>query len=191
MKSTFTEGQLLSMIAQDDRDAFEMIYHQYWDALYTAALRRLRNAAQAQDIVQEIFISLWERRTELQINNLSAYLQTAVRYRVYNYIARDAVPEVFYEPFEAIAVHPVSADTMIIEKELLELADAYIAALPKKRQRIFNLYFEENLTTREIASRLSISQKTVQNQLGIAMNGLRTHILPIVIFFIVLSGIFR
>jgi RNA polymerase sigma-70 factor (ECF subfamily) len=189
MENSFTEQQLLSMMADNDRKAFEIIYRRYWNDLYNAAYRRLKNAEQVEDIVQDIFIRFWERRATLQIENLSAYLHTAVRYKVYNYISRDAVTDAFYEPFEAIAVYPVSADAMIIEKELLQLTEDYFATLPKKRQRIFSLYFNEELSTREIAARLNISQKTVQNQLCTTMNGLRAHILPVIIFFVLLLSI--
>jgi RNA polymerase sigma-70 factor (ECF subfamily) len=188
MENSFTGQQLLSQMRNNDRNAFEAIYRQYWNELYNAAYRRLKNTEQAEDIVQEIFIRFWERRSDLQVENLTAYLHTAVRNRVYNYITRNMVKESFYEPFESIAIYTASADTMIIEKELLQLADAYIEALPRKRQRIFALYFNEDLSTAEIAGRLQISKKTVQNQLRIALNGLRTHILPI-IFALVFSSL--
>lgn len=189
MENSFTEQQLLSMMADNDRKAFEIIYRRYWNDLYNAAYRRLKNTEQVEDIVQDVFIKFWERRSNLQIENLSAYLHTAVRYKVYNYISRDAVTEAFYEPFEAIAVYPVSADALVVEKELLQLAESYIASLPPKRQRIFTLYYNENLSIGEISEQLKISRKTVQNQLHTAMNGLRTHLLPLIIFIFILTFI--
>lgn len=189
MKDLITEQQLLSRIAGDDREAFEIIYDRYWDELYEAAGRRLHNTAQAEDIVQEIFVRLWERRADLQVKDLTAYLHTAVRYKVYNYISRDAVAGSFYEPFNIITT--AGADAVIIEKELLHLAAAYITALPAKRRRIFNLYFNDDLSTGEIADRLNISQKTVQNQIGLAMNGLRASLLPVLLFILFLFGLPR
>lgn len=186
MENTVDDQRLLSLIAANDRSAFEIIYRRYWPELYAAAYRRLKNTVQAEDIVQNIFIKLWMRRSSLQVHDLSAYLHTAVRYNIYNYIARDAVTETFYEPFEAIAAYPVSADATILEKELLNLVRIYIAALPRKRRRIFSLYFDENLSTFEIAEKLKISQKTVQNQLGTTMHGLRAQLLPIIILLVCL-----
>lgn len=186
MKETFTESELLSLMAQDNKDAFEVIYRKYWKGLYVAALKRLNNKEQAEDIVEDIFIRFWEKRACLKVKNLKAYLYTAVRYKVYNYISRDVVSQAFYEPFEAITVHPESADSVIIEKELQQLAEMYIEALPPKRKKIFTLYFDENLSTREIAERLKVSQKTVQNQLGNAINGLRAHVLPPLIGLVIL-----
>lgn len=190
MENSFTDQQLLSLMAENDREAFEIIYHRYWHLLYDAAFRRLKNRQQSEDIVQEIFVRLWERRSELKVGDLSAYLHTAVRYKIYNYISRNVVSETFYEPFEIISVCPTGADARILEKELYQLLDAYINTLPKKRQRIFTLYLNENLSTREIATRLNISQKTVQNQLGLAINGLKTRMLPAIISLIVLISLY-
>lgn len=187
MKDTFTEQQLLFLLAESDKEAFSIIYRKYWNELYCEAYKRLRNKEQAEDIVEEIFINLWERRANSQIENLSAYLHTVVRYKVYNYVTRSKVSEAFYDPFETLIATSTSADAAIIGKELEQLVYAYIATLPQKRKRIFNLYFDENLSTREISTRLNISQKTVQNQLGTAINGLRAHLLPVLICLIFLS----
>lgn len=186
MDNTFTDQELLKLMSENDRGAFNLIYRKYWKGLYLAAYKRLRNQEQSEDIVQEVFIKFWIRRAELKIENLSAYLQTAVRYQVYNYVSRDLVNKAFYEPFEALTTLPVSADNLIIEKELLQLAVDYITALPRKKRQIFLLHMNENLSTNEIAARLNISRKTVQNQLSVAMSGLREAILPVV-FILLLS----
>ena len=70
---------------------------------------------------------------------------------------------------------------MLLEKELLDLVQSYINSLPEKRKQIFLLHIKDNLSTKEIAERLNISQKTVQNQLGTSMQGLHTRIAPIII----------
>lgn len=181
-----TDQELLLLMAEDDREAFEIIYRRYWSELYDAAYRRLKNTSQAEDIVQNIFIDLWLRRAACHIQHLPAYLHTAVRYNIYNFIARDAVNDSFYEPFEAVAAYPAGGDAWVIEKELLSLVNAYLAALPKKRHLIFTLYFNENLSTEEIAKQLKISRKTVQNQLNTAMNGLRASLLPLLLLFLLL-----
>jgi len=179
--NSFTDQELLLLIAENNREAFEVIYRRYWNELYHAAHRRLKNTSQAEDIVQNIFVDLWLRRGDCRIRNLSAYLHTAVRYNIYNFIARDSVNNSFYEPFETIAAYPAGGDAWVIEKELVGLVNAYLATLPKKRYLIFSLYFNGNLSTEEIAKRLKISRKTVQNQLNTAMNGLRASLLPLLL----------
>lgn len=187
MNVSFTDQQLLSMVAEGDEHAFKEIYSRYWTGLYDTAFKRLKNSKQSQDIVQDVFIGLWERREDLQIRDLAAYLHTAVRYRVYNFVSRDLASEAFFEPFEAVVAYSAGADEMLIEKEIFQLATAYIATLPKKRKQIFTLYTEENLSTTEIARRLNISRKTVQNQLGTAISGLKANLLPVLLLLYYLS----
>jgi RNA polymerase sigma-70 factor (ECF subfamily) len=188
MKDSFGDEKLLRLMKEGDRESFKIIYQRYWHLLYQASYRRLANHDQSEDIAQEIFITLWERRRQLNITHLSAYLHTAVRYRVFNYVARDMAAGSFYQPFEDIVLASGEADTHLIEKELLQLADAYIAAMPRKRRQIYELYFNRNLSTREIAALMKISQKTVQNQLGNAINGLKSKVLPVCISLILLSA---
>jgi RNA polymerase sigma-70 factor (family 1) len=174
----YNDNDLLALLAQDDRNAFELLYQRYWLSLYDKAYQRLKNSQQAEDIVQDIFVTLWSRRAVLRINNLPGYLHTAVRFRVFNYVKRDLASEVFFEPFEAMAAHQEGADEHLMEKEMLCLINSYADTLPDKRRQIFLLHLQENMSTKEIAGQLRISQKTVQNQLGNALHGLRTHIVP-------------
>jgi RNA polymerase sigma-70 factor (ECF subfamily) len=185
---SYTDNELLALLSRDNRNAFELLYKRYWPELYDAAHQRLKNNQQAEDIVQDIFINLWSRRARLNIDNLPAYLHTAVRFRVFNYVHRDLAAETFYEPFEAIAICHSGADGQLLEKEMLQLVQAYADTLPEKRRRIFLMHLTGNLSTREIADQLRISQKTVQNQLGNALHGLRTHIVPAFILLVSILG---
>lgn len=177
-KALHTENRLLELVGHHDREAFELLYRRYWSQLYDAAFQRLKNGQQAEDIVQEIFIALWMHKDPLQIDNLPAYLHTAVRNRVLNYVARNKIADSFYEPLASLLSETATADSALRQKELLELMKAYIGSLPEKRKQIFALYLYHNLSTREIAERLHISQKTVQNQLHATMKGLRSRMVP-------------
>lgn len=188
MKDALQDEQLLQLMRDGDREAFKIIYQRYWHSLYQAAYRRLANHDQAEDIAQEIFVKLWERRRHLNIIHLRAYLHTAVRYRVYDFVVQDTAADAFYQPFEEVLLAAGQVDTDLIEKELWQLAEAYIAAMPRKRRQIFELYFNRNLPTHEIAARLNVSRKTVQNQLGNAVNGLRARVLPASICLVLLSA---
>lgn len=179
--TNYTDNELTTLIHNGDEPAFAELYNRYWLELYDTAYMRLRNKEQVEDIIQDIFIKLWIRRAELQIQNPQAYLHTAVRFRVFNYVERKSAHESFYEPFESIAYSSSPADEKILEKELLDLVHAYIEALPDKRKQIFLMHIKENLSTKEIAERLNISQKTVQNQLATSMQGLHNKIAPIII----------
>lgn len=178
---SYSDNELVTLLQQGSEESFAEIYNRYWVELYDAAYQRLKNKEQVEDIIQDVFVKLWIRRAELNINNAQAYLHTAIRFRVFNYVERENVHESFFEPFESIVSPHQSADERVLEKELLDLVQAYIESLPRKRKEIFLLHTRDNLSTKEIAERLNISQKTVQNQLGTTMQGLHNKIIPVIV----------
>jgi len=171
-----SDEDLLHLLRQGDRDAFNTIYERYWQTMYQSASRMLNLPEQAEDLVQDLFINLWVKRADYDIENLPAYLRKAVKSRVLNYIVRDQGKGSFFEPFESILGASFQAEELIREKELLELVAAYIRSLPAKRRAIFLLHYNQQLNTAEIARALGISQKTVQNQLNTAIQGLRSSV---------------
>ena len=178
--ANYTDTELTTLIAEGDKPAFAELYNRYWLELYNKAYQRLQNKEQVEDIIQDVFVKLWVRRAEVTIDNVQAYLHTAIRFGILNYMERKTGPKSFLDLFDAIAYSP-AADEVILEKELLVLISAYIDSLPNKRQKIFLMHMKENLSTLEIAERLNISQKTVQNQLATSMQGLHKKIAPIFI----------
>ncbi|HVY74695.1 MAG TPA: sigma-70 family RNA polymerase sigma factor [Puia sp.] len=168
---------LLNKLREGSVDSFNALYDKYWYTVYNSAFKRLRNHAQVQDIAQDIFASLWLRREELQIENLSAYLHTAVRNRVLNLFEK----EQRYVPIEQLMPEKVfhqqnQADALTLQHELIDRYGLLVDSLPSQRKIIFRQYYQEGRSTEEIAHELSLSRKTVQNQLGRAVTFLRTHL---------------
>lgn len=169
---------LLQKIASGDEKSFNILYEKYWKEIYNNCRRLLNDHEKAQDITQEIFVGLWLNRTKLHIDNLSAYLYIAVRNRLLRIFER----EKRFVPFEALmsisgnAVNNEHADFLTIKNEFLKAYDGLLNTLPPQRKKIFNYYFDEGLSTGEIADRLSLSRKTVQNQLGRAVSFLKTNL---------------
>jgi RNA polymerase sigma-70 factor (ECF subfamily) len=179
-----TDPQLCDLLRQGDREAFEMIYERYWQSLYVSANRLLRVRTQAEDIVQDLFINLWQKRAEYRIDNLEAYLRKALRSRVFNYLKRDQAKNSFYEPFEDMQQAAFSADQLVRDKEFLKLLADYIASLPSKRREIFLLKYRDQMNTAEIADQLGVSLKTVQNQLHTALTGLKDSLAVLLLIVI-------
>ncbi|WP_017257131.1 RNA polymerase sigma factor [Pedobacter arcticus] len=180
------EQTLLADLKLGCQDAFTQIYRKYWQVLYNAAYKRLGNKAHSQDAVQLVFTSLWDRRQKLEIQNISAYLHTAVKFQVFKQVARAPKTSEFLSAFENIITSPVATDDLVLEKEVLNLVKMWIEALPKKRKEIFLLHYNEGLPTDQIANKLNISRKTVQNQLNTANLALRlrlTQFLSLLILF--------
>jgi RNA polymerase sigma-70 factor (ECF subfamily) len=182
--STYNDAELLVFLRNGDGSAFEAIYPKYWLKLCDTAFKRLSEKEPAKDIVQNIFARLWLNRSTLAVDNLPAYLQTSVKHGVLNYLRKQKSSRYFEEPFEEILAEKEEADTKLLAKDLMELIHAYSNTLPSKRREIFLLRIKEKLSTREIAETLNISQKTVQNQLKTALDGLPSHLAPIVLLLI-------
>ena len=167
---------LFDLLKQGDESAFAAIYKLYWGELYNAAYKRLPEKEKCQDIIQNIFTDLWNRKTELDLENPLAYLHTAVRFQVLKHISRSPKSNFFAEAFENELISPLQADAGLLEKEIAELIELFIKALPEKRRKIFILHYFEGLSTAQIAVELHISQKTVQNQLTTATHALRLRL---------------
>ena len=186
----YNEDKLLLSLAQGEMKSFEEIFNRHWSSLFDSAYRRLNNKEQCKDIVQDVFADLWIRRGTVQIENLGAYLHAAVRFQVFRLASRNRLTT-FVELFETIASSPFGADNLLVDKELEDIAQSWIDSLPEKRRQIFLLHFRENLTTKEIAERLQISQKTAQNQLGRAAQYLRDQMIRSAAIFLYLGVLLK
>ncbi|HTD99035.1 MAG TPA: sigma-70 family RNA polymerase sigma factor [Mucilaginibacter sp.] len=171
-----SEQQWLDFLKSDDRAAFGELYRHYWPGLFDAAYKRTRDREQCQDILQNVFADLWNRRHTSNIENLGAYLHTAVKFQVYKHISRRPEKAAFLDSFDEIITSPIAADDLLKEKEIQQVINLWLAALPERRRRIFIMHYQEELSTREIADQLGISQNTVQAQLYTASQALRSRL---------------
>lgn len=188
MTTNCKDIELLLALKNGERSAFEEIFNRYWSSLYDAAYKRLKDKSQCKDIIQDVFADLWTRREKVQIENLSAYLHTAIRFQVFKVASRNKISPVFIELYDSIASSPYHPGKELEEKELEELAQAWMDSLPEKRRMIFQLHFQENLSTNEIAEKLGITQKTVQNQLGTASRDFKDQLIGSALLLLYLNS---
>ena len=160
-----TDQDLLEELGSGSHEAFAVIYQRYWKKVFVFAYDRLKDVKQSQDIVQDLFVSLWERKASLEVANLNAYLYASVRYGVLRLIDAQQAEVNFISSLKHLTTEAAAADDQVISAELLEAYRAVVDKMPRQRKKIFQLRHEENLKTKEIAEVLHISQKTVQNQL--------------------------
>jgi len=171
--SVFSDQELMEMIRKDDHQAFEMLYQRHWQKLYQSAFNVCRDKEICMDVCQEVFIWFWEHRNSVSlINTLQSYLLTAVKYKMISYIRKDKVKANF------LTIAKDLSDSYTIEeniqvKELQAIIARFVGALPEKCGEIFKMSRNEHLSNKEIAGKLGISEKTVENQITIALRKLK------------------
>ncbi|WPV01988.1 RNA polymerase sigma-70 factor [Mucilaginibacter sp. cycad4] len=167
-----TDEDLIALIRENDLGAFERIYNKYWSKLYLSAYNIIRDRQVAEDVTQEVLVNLWMKRANLKLTSLNAYLYTSVRYQVFNVIRSGKVRADLFNRLEELFSHNGGED-LLSEKDINRLLEQGVAGLPEKCRQIFIMSRKEHLSTKEIAERLGIAPKTVENQLTVALNRLR------------------
>jgi RNA polymerase sigma-70 factor (ECF subfamily) len=163
--------ELILLINQEEEQAFTEIYNRYWEKMASYAVRLTKSEEEAADIVQEIFVSLWNRRTTLTIKStLGAYLIRSTRNLCLRYIERNIHTDNFLDKITEQAVDSsLNIEESISLKELQENIDLGIAKLPKKMREVYLLSRDEQLSYREIAEKLNIAEGTVKKQVSNAL----------------------
>ncbi|REA64352.1 RNA polymerase sigma-70 factor [Dyadobacter luteus] len=178
--SSQDDTELLDRVVNDDRSAFEVIYRKYWKHLYDFAFLKTNDADVAEDVVQDLFVTIWEKRKSLHIKNLRAYLFSATRNRVIDHYKEKIFSEI--DNIEPVA----EPEYALFLEELETITQNSIARLPEKTKRIFLLSRFEGKTVREISSDLDLPERTVEYHITQALRTLKvllkefiTIILPI------------
>jgi len=185
-KSQTNDQELWQAIRNDDDACFRVLFDRYWVQLYNTAQKYLKDKPASEELVHDVFLNLWDRRGELEIQHMPNFLLTAVRYQVYNRLRAARPPLILKSDnlqLEGAAVIN-QGDFDIREKEFSHELDQYLNQLPRQCKRIFYLSKMDNLSNGEIAEQLGISKRTVENQLSKALNYLRTCLKNSVMFFL-------
>lgn len=186
-----TDTELIQLLQAGDDRAFSVIYERFWPLLYRHARRFLYDDDEARDVIQEVFLLLWEKSADTGIGvSLSAYLFAAVKNRALNVIARSKVREDYAASFGRYMEQATAGtDHRVRSRELAGLIEAEIEALPPKMREAFLLSREDRFTYREIAEQLNVAENTIRKQVSQAIRKLRakfndftslvTHLLPV------------
>jgi len=178
---------LLIELSKGCNYAFDELYEKYWSHVFEEAYRRLEDKDQSKDVVQEVFTSMWARRTETKIENLPAWLYTVTKYHVFKQIHKQErfvpIPELLSE----LEGYDGWADAAMVKKELYRTLEALISSLPDQQRIILRMRYQDELSSNEIALKLNLSPKTIRNQIGRAILKLKTTIMMIQLIMI-LSG---
>lgn len=183
-----SDSDLWNDIRNDDGLAFDVLFNRYWARLYKIAFRQLHDEAASLEIVHDVFVSLWNRRKELEINLFPNFLLTAIRYQIYSRLKSPKLSLVYKADFSENdhSSELNSGDMRFRDIELQHELDVYLNQLPKRCHETFQMSRIEHMSNKEIAERLGVSKKTVENQLTVALKHLRVAFKNIASFILLL-----
>lgn len=191
----YSNQQLINSIKQGDVAAFEELYRQYYIFLCLIAGHIVRNHSDAEEIVSDVFVKLWNIREKIEITtSIKAYLVKAVHNTSINYLDRskiskkltDSLSNSDYELLAWDSDYPLG---QLYEKEIINILDDGIRKLPDACRQVFLLSRDEDMTYSDIAGKLGISVNTVKTQMKIALSRLRETLKDYLMILLLLMGI--
>lgn len=172
-----TDSQLTGLLKKGDREAFTAIYERFFAVLYIHAFNRLKDKDEAKDVVQNLFIKLWNKRDSVDFSNLSNYLYTAVRNGVMNVVSHKAVESKYISTLpQSVVIADCITDHRLRERQLADIIAKEIELLPPKMREVFQLSRFHNLSHKEIAEQLGISEQSVRSHVKNALKILRVRL---------------
>ncbi|WDF78961.1 RNA polymerase sigma-70 factor [Mucilaginibacter sp. KACC 22773] len=192
--SGLSDNELINLIKESDHSAYNEIYHRYFYLIYTHAYKKLRDEEQAKDIVQDIFATIWfKRESDLPKANLAGYLFTAVRNRIFDLFAHEHVKTKHIDSLKDYLNGNAGAPTdhRVRENDMKAHIEKEIRALPLKMRQIFEMSRKANLSYKEIAERLNVSENNVSKQVNNALRVLKTKLNLIIFILFLLKLYFR
>jgi len=174
------DTELVLLVKKGSKEAFTELYNRYWTVLFLHARKMLRDDEEAKDVVQELFVHLWNKAKEdtLDLNGtVSAYLYKAVRNKIYNLIAHKRVINDYQQSLISFLEEgELITEELVREKELSLIIEREIQLLPPKMREVFELSRRQHLSYKEIGARLGISDHTVKRQVSNALSILRAKL---------------
>ncbi|WP_179412171.1 RNA polymerase sigma factor [Mucilaginibacter sp. E4BP6] len=170
----YTDTDLLLLIKGNSHSAFNELFDRYWQKAYQKAFARLDDSTVAQDIVQEIFINLWQRRVNLDVHtSFENYLYSSVRLKVISYFRSQKVTTLqLQDAFERMTLLETATESLTDYIELERILEVAISVMPEMLQQVY-LLRAENLPIKDIAGQLGIADQTVKNYMGEVLRRLR------------------
>lgn len=162
-----SDSSLVSRLKKGDKGAFEVIFHEYSPKLYFFSLSYLHIEAEAEEVVQNVFVSLWEHRCALdETRSLKSYLYKATVNHIYNYFRHEAIRR---KHLEHVLRQGLAGDNSSEKKldmdELTTSLESLVERLPQMQRKIFKMSRWEGLSHGDIAQQLGLSVRSVENHI--------------------------
>ncbi len=184
----YSDKEIEDALKHDKEEVFEYLFKTFFPPLVNYAIRFLNDRELAKEVVQECFITIWDRRKSLKITtSVTSYLFTATRNRCINYLKSKYHQHT--EPIElgeSMTVSDIKVDDMLHENDLAKILQQSIAGLNEKTRIFFNLSRENELSYKEISEKMSVSIKTVEFHISAALKQIREDLqkywhLPVIV----------
>ena len=185
-----SDEMLLNLMKGGDADSFNILFERYWERLYTTVFAACPDSEVCSEIVHDIFLNLWLKREKIQIEYFKGYITASARYHVFRHMKSARKSSLEYrealEYVDRVAIN--EGESNIRYRELERKVEEELEELPRRCKEIFTLSRKEQLSNDEIAARLDISKRTVENQLTYALRHLRLSLRHfLVILYAILS----
>lgn len=175
--SNYTDEELLSLIKRDDKEAFDALFNKYSRKVSSFAFSKVNSEDITQEIVQDIFTNIWEKRHSLNITSVTGYLFTAVKYEAINHIKKEITHRKHHKLYKAfVRVSEESTLRSVQFNDLKEALEEGVAKLPAKTQLVFNLSRLEGKSISEIALKLNLSEKAIKYHISRSLKELRLYL---------------
>ncbi|MBJ7882483.1 RNA polymerase sigma factor [Gelidibacter salicanalis] len=168
----------MERIKCSDKVSFGILYNRLWEPMYVKAYSITGDKNLAKDIVQDIWISVWERKATIANENIEGYLFRAVRYKVYNEFRNSKYRNMLIEEFVRNYNLPIEANSIDQDFQLKHTEKkirSSVMSLPTRCKEVFELSRFDGMKNHEIAKKLNISQRTVETHISNALKVLRKH----------------
>lgn len=183
----YQDSQLVDLLRSGDVSAFTEIYRRYATDLYVVARNATGDSARAEDIVQEVFVSLWQKRLRPEDIALKGWLLLATRFQVLKAFRQNKSTRVFQNRLALLSRDWEQGDPLL-HRELQRRIPVALQSLPQDQQTIFRLHRDEELTYREIAEQLGVSIKTVEKKMSLILRHLRLEIGELIVILTIIGS---
>ena len=166
---------LIGRLKKDDKEAFNLLFYMYADKLFKFSLTFFNDEAEAEEIVQEVFLKIWIKRHAIKDPfSFNAYIYTIAKNMIFNNLKKNVYKRK-YESYQYNTKqrHENSTENEVIYEETKQRIEVALNKLPKKRKEIFLMSRRDGLKNREIAEKLDISIKTVESHMSLTLKYMR------------------
>lgn len=187
-----TDQELLDAIRHDDEKAFRQLFDRYWHQTHIMAYARVRSSELTEEIVQDLFVSLWDKRHTQSIQHLPSYLFQAVKFKALNYVQTKIVHEKYWNYYRRFIAQEENSTQATVEfNDLMRAVEQGLEKLPEKSKKVFRLHRLEGWSIAEIANSLNLSKKVIEYHLTRSLKKMRIHLKNYVLAILLLQRFFQ